>query len=433
MTGLLVFLLVFLALSLLLGLPISFGIGVGALSTFFITGFPLSFMAQGAFAALNNFSYMAIPFFMFSGYIMEYSGISEMLFNMVKAWIGRVKGSVGAVTVVSSMAFGTLTGSILATASAIGRMTMPAMEKEGYPAGYAAGLVAASSFLGVLIPPSSPGILYAVAANLKVSDVWLCTVGPGILIGMIFIMVNYFIRRRVEIAAPSEGAMAYFKTGCAKTKDAVWALLMPIIIFGGIYGGVFTATEAGAISCVYGIIYFLVRKKRQPDRVNGSLLNVFVVSASITGAIGLISIMSNIVGRAISFSGASTQLAQLITSNISSPYTFLMMCNVLFLIWGCFLDINSAILLLVPLLAPTVSAMGIDPLHFSAVTMVNLCIGNITPPFALSLFTVAKLTKANFMEIVRGVLPFLFASLAVLIIITYIPEIPLFFPRLING
>lgn len=262
LTALLVFLISFALVAVLFRMPVSFALGTSSLLVLAYAGFQLVTVPQFAFSGLDSFALLAIPFYIFAGVIMEYSGISKMLIDWVKSFVGRVRGATGIITTCACMAFGVLTGSAMATISAIGKMMVPELEKEGYPHGYSSALLAATCFLGILIPPSVPGIMYALASGAKITPVWMSTIGPAFIFAIGYFIINYFRIGRHQARPekvefhPTAKLLEIGKS----TIYAIPALLMPIIIYGCIYGGLCTVTEAGAVSCVYGILYFFVLK-----------------------------------------------------------------------------------------------------------------------------------------------------------------------------
>ena len=431
MDALLLFLCVFLGASIILKVPVAFGMGWGTLAVFSYKGLPYLNISQAAFSSLDSFPLLAIPFFLFAGTLMEYSGISKALLNMVDAFVGKMRGSIGVVTIIGSMAFGVLTGSAMATISAIGRVMIPEMIRKGYSRNYSAALIASTCFLGILIPPSVPGIMFGLASGQKISDVWLSTIVPGILFGVGYCIVNYFYQGRKQTAPEKDNFSAYIKNCGFKTKSAFAALIMPIIIFGGIYGGICTPTEAGALSAAYGVIYYVAKKIRKPKETGSSLWNITVNSACVTGVVSILCIFSTISSRAITLSGVSTQLSQFVVSNVDSPYIFLLIVNILFLFMGTFIDIISSILLMTPLLMPSVLAMGIDPIHFGAISLVNLCVGYMTPPFATGIFLACKIADVKFTGVVKEIVPFIIVGLIVVAITTFVPPVATFIPNLL--
>lgn len=430
MGALFVFLGVFFLLAILVKIPVGFSLGIGATATFLYAHLPVINMAQGAFSALDSTSYLAIPFFMIGGMLMEYSGISKSLLDLVESIIGRLKGALGIVTIVTSALFGVLTGSAMATISAIGRIVTPVMKERGYRPAYIAGLLASTCFLGILIPPSVPGIMYALAASTSVTDVWMSTIGPGLLFVLGYCIVNYLRHGRFEVINTEKVTFNQAVGNFGKRLfQAIPALLMPIIIFGGIYGGICTATEAGAISCVYGVIYFLIKKIAFRNSIDkdANLGKIFALSAVVTCTITFVMIFANVATRAITLSGVTNMVSAWVVENISNRYIFLLIVNVIYLIMGTFLDINCSLLLMTPLLLPAAKALGIDEIHFGAITLVNLSVGFMTPPFANGIFMSAKIVGVNFVEVIKEIWPFLIVGLAVIAITTYVPAVSLAF------
>ncbi len=429
-----IFLVLFLGVSLVLRVPVAFGIGLGGAVVFTIYGYSMNSFSQTAFYGLDNFSLLAIPFFLLAGAVMEYSGISRSIFNFIDSFVGRVRASTGTVAVFACALFGALTGSTQATIAAIGKIVFPEMDRQGYEPAYQAALMASAGFLGVLIPPSMTGIIYAAASGISIADAWMSTLIPGILLAILFSIVNYFHRVKVEPKVTEPFVpVEYVKHIGISTKNAVWALVMPVIIFGGIYGGVFTATEAGAISAIYGLIYYGIKKKFKPGSVTGSLTDMMKFTVSLTGVILLIMAFANVACKAIAFSGVSAQLVTLITENISSPVVFLLIVNVLFIVCGMFIDSNAAILLFVPLLTPVADAYGISQVQLAGIILVNLCMGAISPPFCVNVFVTTKLKKTQYVEVVHYIWPFLGCCVLVLVLMMFIPGLSTFMPALLKS
>jgi C4-dicarboxylate transporter DctM subunit len=320
----------------------------------------------------------------------------------------------------------------MATISAIGNVMIPEMLKRGYSRAYAAAVVASSCFLGILIPPSVPGILFGLCAGVNISDIWLCTVGPGILIGVLYCVANYFIRKRHEKQSPEPFvASKYIANVVSSTQNAIGALLMPIIIFGGIYGGIFTPTEAGAVAAVYGLVYFVLKIIFKIGKIEISLWKLTIDSAVSTAAISMLLVFSNTAGRVVSLIGVSDVLAGFVIENFHSTGIFLLILNIIFLFLGMIIDINGAVMIMVPLLMPSVHALGIDPVHFGGIVLVNLSIGFITPPFAISIFVACKIANAPFGAVVKECIPYILIGLVAIVITTYVPPIALFLPSLL--
>lgn len=424
-TVVLLFIVIFAALACFLRVPVAFAMGGTALIMFAVIGLKPAHYAQGLYTTLDSFSYLAIPFFVLAGGLMQYSGISESLVRLIDAIAGRLKASLGAVTILASLAFGVLTGSNMATMATIGGIMIPEMDKKGYKNSYCGALVAACSYLGTLIPPSVPGIMFALSSGCKVSEVWLSTVIPGIMFAAGYLVYNRYSQRNTEKKDDVAFSLARYSANvCRQFGRSFGALLMPIIIFGGIYGGIFTATEAGAVSVAYGLIYYvlkLIRKKKNGGKMEAGLFPIFRDSMATTAMICCLLCFARSAGYVFTLSGVADALSVFIVNNFNNKYTFLLALNIIFLIQGTFIDLNSGILIMTPLLLPSVQAMGIDPIHFGAIMLCNLNIGSITPPLAGSLYFGAKLAKADVVETIKEAVPFMLIGIICTLIVTYLP------------
>ncbi|WP_286973943.1 TRAP transporter large permease [Acetomicrobium sp. UBA5826] len=433
MIYLIVFLAVFLFIAFL-RVPIAFAMCCGVMIAMAMANIDYAIIPPAIFGGIDSFAFLAVPAFIFAGDLMASGGISNALLKFIGAIIGRIRGSLGAVAIVASALFGTITGSSLATISAIGGIMMPEMIKAGYSKEYTTTLMAASGFLGILIPPSVPGVIYAITAGLPVLDVWLCTVGPGILLTIMYIIVNYIhVGRRQQLQVKKFSIVTYFHDITNALPPALLALLVPIIIFGGVYGGVFTATEAGAVAVAVAILigWILYPKifKILPDqRLWKTARSSTVSSASIMMVIGV----AHAVSQMIAYTGIPIKLTEFMTGLTQSQGVFLIIVNILLLIVGMFLETNTSILLFTPILGPLASAYGVNPLHFAAIMLLNLEIGMITPPFAINLFTACRMTNVTMNKIVKDLLPFLAVCFIVLLITTYFPPFSLTIIKLIH-
>lgn len=433
--SLLMFIGTFLIFAMLFRMPVAHSLGAASLMVFITCNLNTITVGQAAFNSLDSFAFLAIPFYIYAGTIMEHSGISKTLIDWLKGLIGRVRGALGIICTLASMAFGVLTGSAMATISAIGKVMAPEMEKEGYPPAYTSALLSATCFLGILIPPSVPGIMYALSAGEKISDVWMVTVGPALIFAVGYMIVNYLrIGRKIDKASlpAAMSSTAYLKNLGKSTLNAIPAIMMPVIIYGCIYGGVCTPTEAGALSAVYGILYWIVIKVGQHKKTTATFWQVAVISGISTAAIGLLNAYAGVSGKALTLAGISNYLSAAVTSNISSRVGFLILVNVLFLFMGTFMDINATILIMTPLLLPVAKTYGITAIHFGAIILVNMCVGFMTPPFAAGIFVSTKITGANFGATVKEVLPFILVGLVAIIITTACPDFLMFFVNLLG-
>ena len=433
-SALVLFICMFFVFSMFLRMPVAHGLGAASLMVFLVCGLNTVTVAQSAVSSLDSFSFLAIPFYIYAGTIMEYSGISKTLIDWIQGIIGKIKGSLGIVCILTSMAFGVLTGSAMATISAIGKIMAPEMERANYPKGYTSALLSATCFLGILIPPSVPGIMYALSAGQKISDVWMVTVGPALVFAVGYVIINYVKIGRSKtintIQIVNKAGENYFKNLEDRTIRAIPALLMPVIIYGCIYGGVCTPTEAGALSAVYGILYWFFAKVILKKQMGASFLKVAAISGSSTAVIGLLNAYAGVSGRALTLAGVSGYLSGLVTANITSKIGFLILVNILFLFMGTFMDINATILIMTPLLLPAAEGFGITAIHFGAMILVNMCVGFMTPPFAAGIFVACKITGATFGETVKEVLPFIGVGIVAIIITAFCPSYLMFFVNL---
>lgn len=428
--ALVVFIASFLILCMVCRMPVAHGLGAASLLVFITCNLDTITVGQAAFNSLDSFTFLAIPFFIYAGTLMEHSGISKCLIDWIRGIIGRVRGSLGIICILASMAFGVLTGSAMATISAIGKIMAPEMEKYHYPKAYTSAMLASTSFLGILIPPSVPGIMYALSAGQKISDVWMVTIGPALIFGLGYIIWNYIrIGRREDPASlpPKQSASGYLSNLGRSTFNAIPALLMPVIIYGCIYGGICTPTEAGALSAIYGILYWFIARVFLKKKMTATFWKVAAISGASTAAIGLLNAYAGVSGKALTLAGVSSFLSELVINNISSRVGFLILVNVLFLFMGTFMDINATILIMTPLLLPIAQSYGITPIHFGAITLVNLCVGFMTPPFAAGIFVSAKITGATFGATVKEIWPFIIVGLIAIIITTACPGYLMFF------
>lgn len=379
------------------------------------------------FDAINSFSYLAVPFFILAGQLMNKTGITNRLVKFANVVIGRIHGGLAQVNVLASIIFAGLTGAGVADTAAIGGILIPAMKKQGFDKDYSAAITAASSVIGPIIPPSILMVIYANIVNMSVGSLFAAGFVPGILIGIGLMIVAYFQAkkhnhpRREEQASAKEIALA--------TKDAVLALLMPTIIVGGILGGVFTPTEAAAVAVAYALfVGGVIFKSLTLEDLKESLLE----SAKTTGVILLIISCAAAFGWSLTILHVPTMLANFIMSITQNPLLILLMINVLLLFVGMVMEIGAAVIILVPILAPLVAELGIDPLHFAIIVIVNLNIGLATPPLGVCLFVAAPIAKTTLEKISKAIIPFLAVEIVALLIITYFPGLILFLPRLLG-
>lgn len=421
---LLIFIGIFVGTCVIFRIPVAFGMGFGALGLIIANGLPLTQFLQASFSSLDSFTYLAIPLFVLSGSFMEHSGIAGMLIDWAEALIGKVRGGVGAICTVACAAFGMLTGSATSTISSIGKIMINEMKKRGYSDSYAGALAASTGFLGILIPPSGPAIIYALIAGCSITAIWMSTVVPGVLIMIGTIAINWFIQGRKEPLVPAserQTPVEHVKNVGRTTVRSIPALLMPIIIFGGIYGGIFTPTEAGAVTCVYAAGYYLWRKFRKKP-LGANLMRIHEESNIANASIGMLTIFSLCAGRIISLSGMDVEMAKFVLAYCNNKYVFLLAFDILLIFLGMLISNNAIILIVTPLLLSSATALGIDPVHFGCILMVATVYGNLTPPFATASFIASNLSGAPFTKVIRDAFPYLAFGIVIIAMVTFLPE-----------
>lgn len=433
MQWLAIFLFIFLALAFL-RVPVAFSMGLATITTMVTAGVSLKSLPIAYFNGLNSFTFLAIPAFIVAGDLMGSSGISTSILIFTDSIIGRLRGSLGATTVVTSLLFGTLTGSSLATVTAIGGMMLPEMQKRGYSKKYSTALIASCGFLGILVPPSIPGIVYAMMSGESLMKVWLCTLTPGLMVGASYIVINYFcVGRKEPLNTTPFHVGPYVQNIGKQFCRSLLALLMPLIIFYGIYGGVFTPTEAGGMAVFYGIlvgwVILPIFKKRWPDKKFFALLSDSAISSASVCAIICLAVITD---RMIIFTRVPQNLTHILHLLTSSKFFFLFLVNILLLIAGMFMETNSAVMLLGPILIPVAKSYGVDPIHFAAIVLLNMEIGMITPPMAGNLFVACRIADLNMDDVIKDLIPFFVAAVICLAIVTYVPDIVLFLPNMLN-
>ena len=408
-----------------LGFPIYIALGIGTLAALNMAGMPALVLPQKLFAGMNSSSLLAIPFFILAGNIMSRS-ITVKLIDIANAIIGWIRGSVAVVTVLASALFGAISGSGVATASAIGGITIPAMQREGYPSEFSTAIASISSILGPIIPPSITLIVYASITNVSVSQLFMGSVIPGILLAGSLIVYALVYGKRKNL--PAHEKQTPKQIGHA-FKEGIWALLMPIIILGGIFGGIFTPTEAAAVAVVYALIISLTVYR---DMKLSELPQVFVEASVSTATIMMMVGLSKASSYVVVTSGLPQQLLDVFTSITSNRIVILLLLNLLFLIIGMLMEANAAIIMMTPILTPLLTAFNIDALQFGIVMSFNLCIGLVTPPVGLCLLICNPIAKTRLMKALKAMMPMLLISVIVLMLITYIPALTTWLPSMIQ-
>ncbi|GCL74045.1 TRAP transporter large permease [Paenibacillus naphthalenovorans] len=417
--------LVSLLILLLLSVPVALSLGLASTIAVLSDGnMPLLVLVQRMFAALDVFPLMAIPFFILAGSLMETGGISRRLVNLANSLVGGMTGGLAVVTVVTAMFFSAISGSSAATTAAIGSILIPAMVQRGYDIRFASATQAVSGELGVIIPPSIPMILFGISAGVSIGDLFLAGFIPGIMISFSLILTCWFIAKRKGYKGKSGITMAM---KVQAFKEALLALLMPVIILGGIYGGLFTPTEASVVAVAYAFIVgvFIYKEVKWKD-----LVNIFAKSSITTAIIMVIIANAGMFGWILTREQIPQQIGEFFTSISSSPIVFLFLVNLLLWFVGMFFETSAAIIILAPLLTPVAVALGIDPVHFGMIMIVNLAMGMVTPPVGVNLFVACQIAGIRLEQIMRPLVPFLFVLVVDILIITYVPKISLLLPQL---
>ena len=415
------------ALFLILGVPIAFSLGLSSLGALLIGDGSLAVVASRLYSAADSFSLMAIPFFVLAGCIMEKGKLSRRLIDFAMELVGPLKGGLGYVTVVTSMFFSAISGSGPATTAAIGSITIPAMEENGYDKKFATALQATSGAMGPIIPPSIVFIQYGVATGTSISALFIAGIVPGLLIGAALIIMNGIISHKKGYGGSNKkySVIRIWKS----FKNAALVILMPVIILGGIYGAIFTPTEAAIVACVYGLILACVIYRELSLK---DIKDVFVSSCKTTSMIMLVITCASLFGWILSSERIPERIAASVLAVTSDKFTLLIAINILLLIVGCLLDQGSATIILAPILTPIAVAVGVDPIHFGALMVTNLCLGLVTPPVGVNLYVACGIAKLKIEDIVKPVLLLLGACLVMQMIITFVPDLIMFLPRLLK-
>jgi len=402
-----------------LTISVAVSIGLASVLGIQVTNANMLISVKEMFNAINKFPLAAIPFFILAGNLMEAGGISRRLVEFAKSLVGGVQGGLPMTCVLTCMIFAAVSGSSVATTFAIGAILIPALVKHGYPTTWAASLQATSAELGVIIPPSIPMILYGVSAEVSIGELFIAGFGPGLLISLaLMLFVWLYCKAKGLGKNDGDGRLGVFKA----TRQAGWALLMPVIILGGIYGGVFTPTEASAVAVFYALVVGLViYREIRPAQLYAVLKKSVVSSSVIMFIIANAGLFAFLITRA----GVPEAIGHWLEQVLQSPGWFLLGVNAALFIIGMFIETSAAIIVLAPILAPVAQHFGIDPVHFGLIMVVNLALGMITPPFGVNLFAACTVARISLDQMVKDLIPFVLVILACLLVITYVPSISL--------
>ena len=415
------------AVLLLLGTPIAVCLGVSSILAMLVLGagrpvsVVLGTVPQLVSAATSKSVLLAIPFFILGGNIMEKSGISGKLISLAEACVGHLKGGVAMVCVIVACFFAAISGSGPATVAALGLILIPAMVKVGYDAPFAAALMATAGAIGVIIPPSITFVVYGSISDTSIGSLFISGVIPGLLMGAALIIITLWLGRKSELKRLPK---ATGRQRWIAFKDAFWGLLMPVIILGGIYGGIFTPTEAAAVSAVYGLVIgIFVYKTLKINQLKKILIDTASTTATVMFITAAATLFAYVLTRARIDVAISSMLTDIAGGN---QIIFLLIVNVVLLIAGCFLDSTSALYIFTPLFVPVAQALGMNLIHFGTIMIVNLAIGLVTPPVGVNLYVACGIADVDLRKISVSVVPLLVASLVVLLLVTYVPSLSLF-------
>jgi tripartite ATP-independent transporter DctM subunit len=406
-------------LCFVLTISVAVSIGLAAVLGIQIGNVNMLVAVKEMFNSLNKFPLAAIPFFILAGNLMETGGISRRLVEFAKSIVGGVQGGLPMTCVLTCMIFAAVSGSSVATTFAIGAILIPALIKHGYPPNYAAALQATSAELGVIIPPSIPMILYGVAAEVSIGELFIAGFGPGIFIGVsLMAFVHIYCRLKGWGKNDGDGRLSFGKASI----QAGWALLMPVIILGGIYGGVFTPTEASAVAVFYALFVGMILYREIKPRDIFPILKKSVVSSAV---IMFIIANAGLFAFLLTRAGVPDAIGRWLESVLQSPAMFLLGVNIALFIIGMFIETGASIIVLAPILAPVAIHFGIDPVHFGLVMVVNLALGMITPPFGVNLFAACTVARLSLDQVISRLWPFVAVVLCCLMVITYVPSLSL--------
>ncbi len=410
-----------LTLFLLLSVPIGISIGLASLITILYSNvIPLEFIVQGLVTSVDSFPLMAVPFFILAGEIMGKGGISERLFRVANSMVGNVTGGFAIATIFTCMFFAAISGSGPATVAAIGGIMIPAMVRQGYDIKFSTALVAAAGSIGVIIPPSIPMVIYGVTGSVSIGDMFIAGILPGTLIGLALIIYAYYYSKKKGYKGT--GVKPSLKNIGKEVWGAKWALLVPFIILGGIYGGVFTPTEAAVVAVIYGLIagVFIYRELKVKD-----IPRVMADAALTTATVLIIVGTATTFGRLLNLEQIPRRIADTLLTISDNKFVIIILIMLLLLIIGCFMETIASIIILTPILLPIGISLGYDPIHFGVIMITGLAIGFITPPLGVNLFVGSGISGVSIESLSKAIIPFFLAMVFTLLLIIFIPQISL--------
>ncbi|MHB8948382.1 MAG: TRAP transporter large permease [Rhodoferax sp.] len=411
-----------------IGMPIAISLGLSSLLTiFFFSQDSLASMSIKLFETSEHYTLMSIPFFVLAGALMSTGGVAKRMVLFAIAAVGHLRGGLAIASILACMLFAAVSGSSPATVVAIGSIVIAGMVKNGYPKEFAAGVICNAGTLGILIPPSIVMVVYAAVTEVSVGRLFMAGVVPGLLLGLMLMVAVWWRAGKLKVKPPPKASV----TEVLRTfKDSMWGLALLVIIMGGIYGGIFTPTEAAAVSAVYALVVavFIYR-----DLSAKQLPHVFLEAARTTVMLMFIVANALLFAHVLTTERIPQVIAEQIVSMGMTPWMFLLVVNLILLVAGNFMEPTGIILILAPILFPIATQLGIDPIHLGVIMVVNMEIGMVTPPVGLNLFVTAGVTGMNLVQVTRAALPWLMVLLVFLVIITYVPQISLALPNMMFG
>ena len=412
------------------GIPVAFSMGLSCIFFLLVTGAkPLILLAQQSIQGVDSFVMLAIPMFTMAGYLMESGGLSKRLVNCMDKIFSRSVGGVGTVTIVCCAVFAALTGSAPATVIAIGSIMTPALLSAGYSRSESAGMLSAAGALGPIIPPRICMIVYASTMNTSVVDMFAAAIVPGVFMALMLVITNIIIAKKRRRVVDASVLPTYTKQEILHALlEAIPVLILPIIILGGIYGGIFTPTEAGATALVYALILGFVYKELNLKKITTALSK----TVASCGMVMFIMAMSADFSYLLSVGRIPTAIATAMVPLLKSKVIFLVVMEILLLVAGCFIEVLACVVIFAPIIVPIGLQFGLDPLHLGIAFCITLVIGVCTPPFGMNLYTAVPVCKTSFSEVCKGILPYLFCLVLCAFIIAFVPQISLFLPALLK-
>lgn len=422
-----IFLLVLFA-AVILGIPVVFSLGIANVVLLFLMDLPLTILPSKMVSGMNSFPLLAIPFFMFVGEVMNHGGIAKRLVRFADAFVGHITGGLGHVNILASMFFGGISGSAIADTAAIGGLMVPPMVEQKYSPSYSAAVTASSAVIGIIIPPSIPFILFGIVTSTSIARLFLGGIIPGIIVGIALMITTYFTSRKHGYGKRTENQKFSIKEVFRSFKDVWPALTLPVIIVGGILGGIFTATEAGAVAAVMSLFLALFYYKEIKIR---DLPRILLSTAKTTAIVLFLCGMAMVSAWLLTRARVPVSLANLLTGITDSKLIILLLCNLLLFLIGFVMDLTPAILILAPILTPVMAAIGVDPVYFGVIMCINLGIGLITPPVGTVLYVASGVAGVKMESLVKSLLPFLLTLLMVLVLLILFPGLVMFIPNLL--